>query len=230
MNIDTKNNINSTTAEFSTAPETDTKKQTPDGQSFEDFLMLNNINLSSVDTGLLYNLISIYDMPYNYSDAVNMARNIESIKSDFCYDTMSISKADAMFFAETFDENNEIVFTPASPANFLTVMDKVQEMQEPAEVSRTLLNLIEKAYNTSKPCRLDFDNNISVILKVDREGRITANFLPSDIVAEQYLRNNIGYLKQNFDAQNIEYNEITYRNFKDNGGQQQKSKQGEENE
>ncbi len=228
MNIDKTNGLNSTNGEYTGSVAT--KRETEDGKKFEDFLSANNIALSPNDTGLLYNMMSIYDMPYGISGAIDLAHNIQNIQSSFSYDTLNISKEDALFFASALDENQEIVFTPANPQSFVTIINNLEETKATAEVSKTLLNLIEKAYNTSKPCRLDFDNNISVILQIDKDGKITANFLPSDAVAEQYLRSNIGYLRQVFDEQNIKYNELSYRNYKDNNDRQQKSDSGEEDE
>lgn len=226
MNIDVKNKIDFSTSEVSN--NTNSKSKTEDGQSFGDFLNENNLILSNGDYGLLQNMLSIYEMPYDLT--LNTAQSLQGIQSSFVFDTMNISKEDAMFFANMFDENLEITYTPASPQSFVSFVNEVEQTRATSEVSKTLLNLIEKAYNTSKPCRIDFDNNISVILQIDKDGKVTAQFLPSDAVAEQYLRNNIGYLRQSLDAQNIEYNEISYRTYKDNNGKQQKSKQGEEDE
>ena len=74
-----------------------------------------------------------------------------------------------------------------------------------------MFNLISKAHDTQKPVRLDFDNNVTVIMRVDKEGKLTAEFIPGDKAVEAYLRNNIPYLKQRFEEQNISYNDLYYR-------------------
>ena len=102
MNISTNNSIKKI-SETGTES-SNTKTTTEDGKSFEDFLIDNNINLSFNDTQLLNNLLSIYEMPFNYSDALGMIQNVQNIKSSFNFDTMSISMDDALFFASTFDK------------------------------------------------------------------------------------------------------------------------------
>ena len=65
--------------------------------------------------------------------------------------------------------------------------------------------------NDNKPVRIDFDNNISVIIKISRNGKISADFLPSSQVAEAYLKENLPLLKQMFDENNIDYEELNQR-------------------
>ena len=79
-----------------------------------------------------------------------------------------------------------------------------------------------------KPVRIDFDNNISVIIKIDRAGKISADFLPSSQVAEAYLKENLPLLKQRFDDNNIDYNELNQRQRKQDN--QEDKKKGRKDE
>ena len=92
-----------------------------------------------------------------------------------------------------------------------------QQMQ----VSKSLISMLQSSYDTKKPIRMDFDNNVTVILKLDDKGKINAHFIPGDKAVEEYLKNNIPYLRQRFDEQNISYSNISYRQHKD---QNQKNK------
>ena len=67
---------------------------------------------------------------------------------------------------------------------------------------------------TNKAFRIDFDKDISVVMRVDKDGNLNANFIPGDKAVEAYLRNNISYLKQRFEEQNISYGELTYSKHK----------------
>ena len=58
---------------------------------------------------------------------------------------------------------------------------------------------------------LNFDNDISVIIKINKNGKISADFLPSSQVAEAYLKENLPILKQRFDDNNIDYEELNHR-------------------
>ena len=65
---------------------------------------------------------------------------------------------------------------------------------------------------TNQPFRIDFDKDVSVIIKVNKDGSLAANFIPGDKAVEQYLRNNIASLRQRFDDQNLPYSELSYSN------------------
>lgn len=77
----------------------------------------------------------------------------------------------------------------------------------------------------NQPVRIDFDNNISVIIKIGRDGKISADFLPSSQVAEAYLKENLPLLKQRFDESNIEYDELNHRQQKQDEKENQKKGQ-----
>ena len=93
------------------------------------------------------------------------------------------------------------------------------------EVSKTLFSAIENAAKTGKPIRLDFGQDTSVILKISKDGKLSADFIPNEKAMEVILRNALPELKAKFDEENLPYNELTYRNF----NQQQKQNQKENN-
>lgn len=146
------------------------------------------------------------------------------------YDSLNISNEDALFFNELVKNPQfSLSATQGELINLgeLTSNNEIQAYKS-MSVSRSLFNLISKAHETQKPVRLDFDNNVTVIMKVDKEGKLTAEFIPGDKAVEAYLRNNIPYLKQRFEEQNIVYNDLYYR--QNNRQQQQKNKGESENE
>ncbi len=118
-------------------------------------------------------------------------------------DTLEVSREDAQFFVN-MTQNTQT--TVQNIGNDL----KVVQTEKAMEVSKTLVNLLEKAQSTQKPIRLDFDNNITLVLKVNNQGVLNAAFFPSDTAAEQYLRNNIPFLKSELDAKNISYGTLNY--------------------
>ena len=68
-----------------------------------------------------------------------------------------------------------------------------------------------KSMEDNKPIRINFDNDISVIIKINKNRKISADFLPSSQVAEAYLKENLPILKQRFDDNNIDYEELNHR-------------------
>ena len=121
------------------------------------------------------------------------------------YDTVKISKDDAKFFADLVDNKQFAMQQNGDKTSLIKFADEIGPTYKAQQTSKVLTDLITKAYNDQKPVRIDFDNNVSVVLKVDTKGKISAEFIPGDKAVEAYLRNNIGFLKQRFDDQNLLY-------------------------
>ncbi len=97
-------------------------------------------------------------------------------------------------------ENNQIQFQEI----------KAEATQKTVAVTQTLLDSLNESMKTNKPFRIDFGDDIAVIMKVDKDGILSANFIPGSSAVENYLRGNIGYLRQSFEEQNLDYNELSY--------------------
>ena len=134
------------------------------------------------------------------------------------YDTVVMNEADVEVFTNLV-QNGEVNLNNLAP----------EAAQKSVNVSKTLADMLAKAMEDNKPIRIEFDNGISVIIKVSREGKLTADFLPSTQIAEAYLKENLPLLKQRFDEQNIEYDELNQRERREKQEEQDKKK-GRENE
>ena len=132
------------------------------------------------------------------------------------YDNVIMTKDDVDFFTNLVE-------------NGVVEMSEVKNAQKSSHVSKTLADMLAKAMNDNKPVRIDFDNNISVIIKIDRAGKISADFIPSSQVAEAYLKENLPLLKQRFDDNNIDYKELNQRQRKQQDTQDNRKK-GRKNE
>ena len=130
------------------------------------------------------------------------------------YDTVVLTEADAELFVNLV-EKGEV------DLNQLT--SKTAERF--TQVSKSLANLIATAMEKNQPVRIEFDNNISVIIKISREGKISADFLPSSQVAEAYLKENLPLLRQRFNDNNIEYDSLNQRERKDQSKEHNKKKE-----
>ena len=152
--------------------------------------------------------------------------SIKNIKSSFNYDTIKISQDDAKFFADLVENKQFVVQQNGEKSNLIKFTDEIGPTYKTQQTSQILTDLISKAYNEQKPIRIDFDNNVSVILKIDSKGKVSAEFIPGDKAVEAYLRNNIGFLKQRFDDQNLPYNDLLYR--QSNNGNQNRERQNQQ--
>ncbi len=162
------------------------------------------------------NIMSEVNMPFSeiLSGAINNFDTNGLPDIDFDYDSLSMNIEDAMFFINLTHEG-QFTVEVNNEGNFQSIsqIDTAQNVvsKRTVEVTNQLTNLIEKAQNTQKPVRISFDNDVSVILKIDKHGKVTAEFIPGNIEVENYLRNNISSLKQRFDEQNLPYNDLLYR-------------------
>lgn len=153
--------------------------------------------------------------------------NSKDMKSSYKYDCMSIDRDDAMFFANAVKNGNcgFVVNGQVLTSHLASSAKDVGTIYKSAEVSKTLINMIENAQSTQKPVRIDFGNDISAIIRVSSDGKISAQFLPTNEAAEDFLRSNITYLQQAFEEQEIPYNDLSFR-----PKQQQQKQQNQQNQ
>ena len=159
--------------------------------------------------------------------ASNQIEKLNALPIDFNFDSITMDIEDGLFFislAEKIPYNVQMTNT----GEFQNLV-KVEVAQntvstKAVEVTNQIVSLIEKAKDTQKPVRISFDNDVSVILKIDKQGKVTAEFIPGSLEVENYLKNNIASLKQKFDEQNLPYNELFYRQNNKQNRQQKKDK------
>lgn len=143
---------------------------------------------------------------------------------------LKMNESDADFFINlTQNDNINVQSIQAQAQSMVNNGAEVAEVKQNVQVSQALLNALSEARENNQPLRIDFDQNISVILRVGRDGAVSAQFIPGDKAVEQYLRNNIESLKASFDEQDLPYSELSYsHSSKDqNQRRRQEKQQGE---
>ena len=143
--------------------------------------------------------------------------------------TMKFNESDAQFFLNLV-QNNDV-----SSENMVAQAQKMLDsgidsgiVARNFKVSQALLNALRDSRQNNQPLRIDFDNDISVILRVDRDGALAARFIPGDRAVEQYLKANIASLKATFDEQDLPYSDLSYSNSnKQQNKRRREQKQGE---
>ena len=141
-----------------------------------------------------------------------------TIENVVIYNSIIMNQADVEVFVNLV-KNGEVDMNNLAP----------ESASKSIQISKTLADLLAKSMENNQPVRIDFDNDISVIIRISRNGKISADFLPSSQVAEAYLKENLPLLKQRFDENNIEYEELNHRNNKDKERDNNRKK-GQENE
>lgn len=198
--------------------EEDNNNLTINGQiEYEKFASMSLLDANS----MLQN--NIYQMTTN-REATVMTVELSSVEDNsndsLMFNSLSMTQADAEFFVN-LTQNNDVsmqnITTQAQ--NLLNQGTDVREVQQNVKISETLLNALNTAKENNQPLRIDFDQNIAVILRVGKDGALAANFIPGDKAVEQYLRNNIESLKNTFRENDLPYSDLSYSN---RGSKQQK--------
>ncbi len=130
--------------------------------------------------------------------------------SEFDIDATKIGVQDAIFFVNLLNQQNLINYSVEDSEIKLSTSDNKR-----IQVTNSLINMLQTSVTTNKPIRLDFDRDVTVVLKLDKDGKVQAHFIPGTAEVESYLRNNIQCLKQRFDDENINYSSLGYSRYKD---------------
>lgn len=146
--------------------------------------------------------------------------SVEDKSNNPLQNSISMTQSDADFFINLTQTNDVSVQNITAQAQTLINQgQEVKEVKQNIQISETLLNAINTAKENNQPLRIDFDQNVSVVLRVNKDGVISANFIPGDRAVEQYLKNNIDSLKATFNDNDLPYADLSYSN---RGKQQQK--------
>lgn len=162
----------------------------------------------------------------NIQDLLNTKDLMSTVNSatTIDYDAINMSDSDANFFADLVQNTDMSMKSIANQINE-QMAEGAQNIQQNVQVSSVLMDKLAESMRTNQPFRIDFDKDVSVIIKVNKDGSLAANFIPGDKAVEQYLRNNISSLRQRFDEQNLSYTQLSYSNSRQ---QQQQRRQNKE--
>lgn len=141
--------------------------------------------------------------------------------SEFDIDATKIGVQDAIFFVNLLNQENLINYSVEDDKLTLKTSNN-----EKINATNSLLNMLQTSFDSKKPIRLDFDRDVTVILKLDKEGKIQAHFIPGTAEVESFLKNNIQCLKQRFDDENINYSALGYSKYR-NENQSKKQKRND---
>ena len=142
--------------------------------------------------------------------------------------SIKMTESDAKFF-NSLIENNEQVMQGVKVADAQQNLNDIEQAKS-LEVSKTLLNALKESQENNKSFRVDFDKDLSVILKVNKDGQISAEFLPGDKAVEQYLKTNMPLLKQRFNEEGLEYENLSYKQSKKEKEEEKRNSRGNNKE
>lgn len=213
--------------------------QTTDNNYNADSLIANENDMLNGNV-IFNNALSSFDVNNNelsndIQQMINtsaISQNVANVKSTQSVGTMKLSnssnnismtQSDAEFFVNLTQNNDVSMQNIVAQATEMTQQGAdVKEVQQNVKVSQALLDALSESREKNQPVRIDFDKDVSVVLRVSKDGALAANFIPGDKAVEQYLRNNIESLKNTFNENDLPYSDLSYSN---RGGKQQRENQ-----
>lgn len=157
----------------------------------------------------------------------DIKKDNDSIKVD--YSSVKMDKEDAIFFTDLIQDTEKTLQTVVNDLQS-EAEQKVQQTSKNVRVSSTLLNALSEAVKTNQPMRIEFDKDVSIIIKIDKDGALNAKFIPGDKAVEEYLKQNLSSLKQKFDEQEINYRDLSYSNRQKQNQENRRNKKENDHE
>lgn len=203
-----------------------------------DVSMTNSQNVSGDDYAALSDQVKSFILKnggqFNMN-AVNLMTattraEIANVAPSVDYSSIKMSNTDAKFFSDLVNKTDMSAQSVAAEFQKALNNGNVQQVQSTAKATAALIANLQESAKTNQPFRIDFDQDVSVILKVDKEGKINANFIPGDKAVEAYLRNNIDFLKQRFNEENIAYGDLNYSKSRQEKEKQNRNNKEQNNE
>ena len=191
--------------------------QTQDNQQNSGFSQNGNNEQQNAYTSLTNEIqacMSANKVDFNFTSINPMSATSQTQLSGMVttvnYSTVQMSDTDAKFFADLVAKTDMNATSVAAEFERQMQHGNIKMVQSTAKASAALIEALKESSKNHQAFRVDFDKDISVILQVDKGGKINANFIPGDKAVEAYLRNNIESLRQRFNEENIAYGDLTY--------------------
>ncbi|MGD9580163.1 MAG: hypothetical protein AB7V50_02220 [Vampirovibrionia bacterium] len=93
--------------------------------------------------------------------------------------------------------------------------------------SKNLSEALQKAYKSNQPIRIEIEKDTSVIIKIDKEGKVSAHFISSDKAMEMLLRDHIYQLRDKLDREGLPYKSLSYNHQSNDNKKDQEDKQNQ---
>jgi len=166
-------------------------------------------NIKTCLSEIIQNIISPNELSLN--EKLNERFLELDFGAEFNINADKIGINDAIFFVNLLNRDGLVSYSVENDAISISDVNNKK-----INATTSLLNMLQTSFDSKKPIRLDFDNDITVILKLDKEGKIQAHFIPGTSEVETYLKNNISCLRQSFDEEEINYSYLGYSKYKNN--------------
>lgn len=82
-------------------------------------------------------------------------------------------------------------------------------------LSRKFLALLKDSIINNKIFRIDFDNDVSIIIRINKEGKLNVELQTTDDNLALHIKENLHILREKFEELNVKYDEISIKEMKE---------------
>jgi len=133
---------------------------------------------------------------------------IDLFTQDFAGHISDMTEDDVKFF-QLIVNNQKVTINNSN--SLIVENENGEKILENLNFSKRMMDMVEYLYTSNRPLRLDFADDLSIILRIDRQGQISAEFIATSKAMEYLLKTNIPLLKQKLDSAGIKYKKIYYK-------------------
>ncbi len=188
--------------------------------------ILGNQNILSINNTFNSEINNLQQLIENNVKQTSAIMSDDNAPTKVDYSIMQMSSDDAQFFADLVQDTDKTLQNVVTDLQS-GIEQNIQKANKSVNVSATLMNAIAETVKTNQPFRIDFDKDVSIIIKVDKDGAVSAKFIPGDKAVEEYLRQNISSLKQRFDEQELSYRDLSYSQHRQQQNNRRNNKENE---
>jgi hypothetical protein len=136
------------------------------------------------------------------SDAKTVKKDLEQMMGD-------LTPEDAAYL-KTINPNGLPIAPPVPLNQLIPVDDEGKPQFDKIPASKGLSDMLEKAYKTGRPIRVELENGGSIILKI-KAGKVSAEFIATDQANALYLKQQLAELKQRMESKNLPVGQLDAR-------------------
>ena len=161
----------------------------------------NTLQTTSKATDSLLNTVQ-GALAIDGSDAKTVKKDLEQMMGD-------LTPEDAAYL-KTINPNGLPIAPPVPLNQLIPVDDEGKPQFDKIPASKGLSDMLEKAYKTGRPIRVELENGGSIILKI-KAGKVSAEFIATDQANALYLKQQLAELKQRMESKNLPVGQLDAR-------------------
>lgn len=161
----------------------------------------NTLQTTSKATDSLLNTVQ-GALAIDGSDAKTIKKDLEQMMGD-------LTPEDAAYL-KTINPNGLPIAPPVPLNQLIPVDDEGKPQFDKIPASKGLSDMLEKAYKTGRPIRVELENGGSIILKI-KAGKVSAEFIATDQANALYLKQQLAELKQRMESKNLPVGQLDAR-------------------